>query len=494
MKKTFILLWLVVCITSGCSFNVEVVTPAVPQANSATVPPTVEVPVSTASATPVPSVGFTPDTSDPVFYGASTTLDQAVVSGQSAFPPGTKEIFVIWNYQNMHAGLMVKREWYLDGQVWLTREEPWDFAKYGTSGIMRDVSIHDFETGLGSGAYQLRIYIDNALQPIGSAPATLNFLNFVVQPNEAFSGINSPDSQWAAEIYAEKQIVIRDVKGTPKDIYAGREIPYLTWFADSRNILFVDRDRSKQQPGTPLGVRDDLWIADIQTGERHLLYKSETAFGGRAGPLLSTYEKYIVSLEGSGYGDACVVDSRLTFLELANDHQSVVKVIKQEQFAGLPASSDGVVYPLGDGAWETDDLFRVTLDGTCSTDRNQLGSYLFNIAALTATKASSVSIPLIAGDLGWGQIHGKITDSVTGAPIPGATVTCSHNSYTSPATCSGSTTTNADGMFIFGDVFFHDTDTIKLTVQAAGYQPKEITRASFTMPDMEENIYLNSPP
>jgi len=493
MKKTFILLWLMVCITSGCSFNVEVVTPAAPQANSATVPPTVDVPVATIPVTPVPSVGFTPATTDPIFYGGSATSDQGVASGQSSFPPGTKEIFVIWNYQNMREGLSVKREWYLDGQVWLTREEPWDFTKYGASGIMRDVSIHDFETGLESGAYQLRIYINNALQPIGSSSATLNFLNFIVQPNEAFSGLTSPDLQWVAEIHGEKRIVIRDLNGAPRDLYTGREVPYLTWFADSRNILFVDRDRSKQQPGSPLGARDDLWIADIQTGEKHLLYKSETAFGGHAGPLLSTYERYIVSLEGSGYGDACGVDSRLIFLELSNDHQSVVKAIKQEQFTGLPTSSDGIVYPMDDGTWEADNLFRVTLDGTCSTDRNQLGSYLFNIAALTATKGSSVSVPPSAGDLGWGKIHGKITDAVTGAPIAGATVMCSHNSYTSPARCSGSTTTNADGMFIFDNVFFHDTDTIKLIVQAAGYQPKEISRASFTLPDMEADIYLNFP-
>jgi len=49
-------------------------------------------------------------------------------------------------------------------------------------------------------------------------------------------------------------------------------------------------------------------------------------------------------------------------------------------------------------------------------------------------------------------------------------------------------------MFIFDNVFFHDTDTIKLIVQAAGYQPKEISRASFTLPDMETDIYLNFPP
>ena len=50
------------------------------------------------------------------------------------FPAGTKQVYAVWNYMNMRAGMTVKREWYLNGQLWLTREEEWDFAKYGEHG------------------------------------------------------------------------------------------------------------------------------------------------------------------------------------------------------------------------------------------------------------------------------------------------------------------------------------------------------------------------
>jgi hypothetical protein len=75
----------------------------------------------------------------------------------------------------------------------------------------------------------------------------------------------------------------------------------------------------------------------------------------------------------------------------------------------------------------------------------------------------------IVGDLGWGSIYGKVTDATTGQPIVGATVTCSHSSYTSPTTCNASTVTTQDGTYAFPDVFFHDTDRVRLEVRLQGY-------------------------
>jgi hypothetical protein len=48
-----------------------------------------------------------------------------------------------------------------------------------------------------------------------------------------------------------------------------------------------------------------------------------------------------------------------------------------------------------------------------------------------------------------------------------------------------------DGIYVFERVFFHDTDTIDLTAQAAGYQPLRIEGKAFTTNDMEANISLN---
>lgn len=496
MKKIFIFLLIAICLISGCSFNVEVVTPPAAQSDSTLPASTIATPIATISATAeLPLVGFTPVTSDPIFYAASVSLDQSGVPARIAFPTGTKQIFAVWHYQNMREGLTIKREWYLNGEPWLFREDPWDFEKYGASGIMKDVSIYDLDAGLPSGLYQLKIYIDYIQQPIGvnTASGPEMFLIFeILRAGETSLEAASPDSKWSAEVTYGNRIVIRNETGMPTQIFVGREIPYISWFPDSQHFLFVDRDRSQQQQGSPIGVRDDLWIADVFTGKTNLLYKSDTAFGRHGGPIASPDGKYIASLEGSGFADACMVDSRLIFFELASDWQSM-RVIKQEQFSGIPASNDGVVYPREDGVWEADNLYRVTLDGTCSVDQNQLGPYVFNISALKATKSSSASTPPILGDLGWGSIHGKIVDAVTGEPIVGATVTCQHSSYTSPATCSGSTTTDAQGMYIFGNIFFHDTDTVKLTVQAAGYQSQEITQSASTFPmaDMERDLSLS---
>ena len=73
-------------------------------------------------------------------------------------------------------------------------------------------------------------------------------------------------------------------------------------------------------------------------------------------------------------------------------------------------------------------------------------------------------------------------------------MTCEHNSYTSPVMCSGTATTNADGVYFFLNVFFHDTDAIKLTVQATGYQPQEFSQNAFTTSSMEANISLSPVP
>ena len=312
---------------------------------------------------------------------------------------------------------------------------------------------------------------------------------------EAVAGVMF-SSEFRIDLYGEKRIVQDDLKGNITELYVGNAIPYAHPSPDNRHILFVDRDCSGQIPGTTLGIRDALWIAEIPSGEPHLLYKHTSNFAGRAGPVFSPDGRFIASLEGSGFGDACLVDSRLIFFEVASDFQSV-QPITQDQFTGFPVFNEGFVYPVEDGEWKTENLYLVTLDGTCNADKSQMGPFLFNLSDRTTAKASSAAAPLIAGDLGWGRIHGRITDAATGAPIEGATVTCSHSSYTSPVTCSGSATTNADGFFVlfeFEYVFFHDTDTIRLTIEAPGYQQQEITQTSFTMADMETNVALTPLP
>jgi hypothetical protein len=92
------------------------------------------------------------------------------------------------------------------------------------------------------------------------------------------------------------------------------------------------------------------------------------------------------------------------------------------------------------------------------------------------------------------MIHGTITDAATGVSISNASVTCEQHSYTAPTPCSGTVPTNADGTYVFNNVFFHDTDTITLTVQANGYQTQKFSTNSFTTNDWKLDLKLDHLP
>lgn len=114
----------------------------------------------------------------------------------------------------------------------------------------------------------------------------------------------------------------------------------------------------------------------------------------------------------------------------------------------------------------------------------------------TPTITPTATLIAIPGDLGFGDITGKVTDAVTGLPIPNATVTCEHFSYTSKESdrCNRSTTTDENGVFLFDKVFFHDTDTIMLTGEAAGYQKVEMKQAFFTWNEWKVDFSLKHLP
>ena len=489
-----------ILLISGCTFNVTVLTPEplqpilIPTQSATTESAS---PAATISATPAPSLTPAPTTTYPVFFNARMGASPDDPNHPTYFPAGTKAVYAIWDYQNMREGLMIRREWYWNGQPWITREEAWNFQKYGANGTIRDITIFDNETGLNSGVYQLRLYIDRVLQPIGPEIYTpvKPWITFNIGTDEKYAGYTSPDYRSAVEVFDERRIVLQTSGGISKKIFTAREIPYVSWFPDGSHFLFVDRDRSEQEFGTNLGIRDDLWMVEVPSGTLQLLYKNDTSFAGRLGPVVSPTGRYIASLEGSGFGDACLVDSQLIFIELASDLRSM-RVIRQAEFSGFPAFDEGFIYPVEDGTWQNDNVYLITLDGTCNSDKSRLGPYLFKLGERTAALTSSAGITPTPGDLGWGNVHGKVMDAGTGMPIVGAIVTCEHHSYTStaPALCSGSVVTNAEGSYIFERVFFHDTDTINLTFQAAGYQSLGVGSTAFTVNDMEANIALNAAP
>jgi hypothetical protein len=115
------------------------------------------IPVATRveAAADSPSLGF----SDLRF---AVTADGAA---QSVFPTGTDEVYALWNYAGMSPNDNIRRIWFRDDQIWLTREEGWEWAEYGGEGTMRDISVYDNEgSGLASATYRLQLYVNDELQ------------------------------------------------------------------------------------------------------------------------------------------------------------------------------------------------------------------------------------------------------------------------------------------------------------------------------------------
>ena len=81
------------------------------------------------------------------------------------FPAGTEIIYAVWDYTALSPGDRIRRIWIRDNLIWLTREEKWDWEKYGAAGTVRDLSIFDYEgSGLQSGEYKLQLYLNDELQ------------------------------------------------------------------------------------------------------------------------------------------------------------------------------------------------------------------------------------------------------------------------------------------------------------------------------------------
>lgn len=375
MKKISACLIFVAYILTACTFNVEVLTP------EPLTPTEVVVTPSTATLAVIESVSVTPTEVllTPQFSNARFSVDVSTNIYQDIFPARTRRVYAVWDYQNMREGLSIRRDWYYNNVLWISREEPWDFSKYGANGTISDISVYDLDVGLESGEYRLELYIDMQPQPIGEVTWPM----FTISSGGSETRVTSPNGQWIADADDPRKLLIRDTGKNVRQLFTGNEVANLTWLPDSQHILFIDRDRSQQVKGINVGVRDDLWIVEVISGESHLLYKN-TALIGKL--VLSPDVHYIASIDGSGFGDACFVDKKLIFFELSGDYRSV-KSIKQDQFTGIPfINNDVVVYPVEMGVWKNEFKFDVMLAGTCNADQGLFGRYLLDLRSLKAEK------------------------------------------------------------------------------------------------------------
>ncbi len=108
-------------------------------------------------------------------------------------------------------------------------------------------------------------------------------------------------------------------------------------------------------------------------------------------------------------------------------------------------------------------------------------------ASLTLTAAA---VTPAFGDLGWGEVRGRVTDTSDGSAIAGATVTCTQRSNHPVSLCSGSVKTAEDGSFVFPHIFFQETDQIQVTASEPRHGGDALLQQHFTHPGLYVNFSL----
>lgn len=287
--------------------------------------------ISSNSPSPFPSqenlFDEKPGFSDTVFFSYEPDTKRT----QRVFPRGTKQVFAIWNYYNMREGILVKQVWYRNSEEWFTQENTWDFKRYGEKGTISDVTLYDLEKGLGEGIYWLRLFIDGIEQ---TSPFSHEKSSFrVINTNVIIAPEPSPENGISIHLLDPRTILIQLQGNTQKTISTPLEIASINLFPDYQHILVSQRDRSNQNlEASPSGIRDELWITDIETGIRIRISTPEENLHL---PSISPDGRFIVTISGTGQLKACQADLSIAIIEL-DDNYNRVSIQYLENFSGLP--------------------------------------------------------------------------------------------------------------------------------------------------------------
>lgn len=333
----------------------------------------------TAQPTAAPTGGGdSPGGDQPHFSNLRFTTDPDSNTDVRTFPEGTEEVWAVWDYANMIDGLVVRRLWTLDGETWVEREEPWDFARYGANGTMRDISIFDRDIGLEAGTYRLQLSITGVGQTL-IEPATFTVTGGGASGDGA--AYPSPDLAYTALIQPPGTLLLNHISGTSKTLaQGGTEIIDVEWLPDNLHLIYVTLDRGDAPDGPTIGWQWDMWMVDIQTGDKWQLNQGDEQLHD---PAASPNGSIIAVVSGSGYGDAGFVDTQLGFMYLdvffkRND------LIFIQAFQGIPANTEGTIYPVAAGTvalpgeWVELAEFHAILNSTFAAGSFQPGVYAFH--------------------------------------------------------------------------------------------------------------------
>ncbi len=231
--------------------------------------PTTIVPPSTASA-----------------FSSLSVSTSAVGPDMIAFPVGTPVVSARWNYANIPIGAVMQRDWYYNGVLFRSVQEPWS-NYWGTSGRLTHIAIYDYERGLAPGSYRLVVFLRDNPAVRAETAFTIGSPNTGPQPDgpTLFSNLtfSATPTGPASAIFPHGTPVVYARWGfnriSPEAIVLRR------WFRNG--VMWLER----QEPWTrgPMGTVQDVSIYDYQYGLLPGDYYVEISLVGYPNTLLRGY-------------------------------------------------------------------------------------------------------------------------------------------------------------------------------------------------------------
>lgn len=276
----------------------------------------------------------------------------------------------------MKEGMLVRREWYRHGELWIEREEEWDFAKYGAEGTMYDISIYDFVNGIDPGYYTLSLYVDDV---------KLRSLHYfeVKDRHYRVDPQASPDGNYLASVKPPGTILLQKWGKQARELLTVDEIAALAWFPGGEHLLYVNANRFSQDEFHDYRLDFETWVVNIHTGERKIIASTVENFrGGTPSP----GGRYVAGISGSGWGDACYFSSYLMVLKLDRDHNRIA-TIRLDDFNGVEEVLGWDPWDIHPSniQWVTRHQFTAELRATCSRSFDT-GVYLFELKTMEIMK------------------------------------------------------------------------------------------------------------
>jgi hypothetical protein len=335
--------------------------------------------------TPKPSPQLPP----PTFTNLRFAPEPDDSMARNFYAEGAPRIFALWDYSGMQEGMLVRRVWKRNNEEWIAREEPWAYNRYGGEGTVRDIYVFENEIGLEAGEYTLTLSINGIVQELSTNSEAIDPTTFWVLETDITAPVASPDKSHTAFVRFGGNLLLEKPNGEIREIAQTQEIAAIAWFPDGANLLYVERDRSKQlEPFNNIGVTHKIFIVNIDTEEQNIIGTTGENFHS---PIISPTGVYISVLSGTQPQEGCFGSPGLAIIELDSEfRRQAVHVLGS--FNGLEFSNNlsSTIILANENktrVWESDTQLLVNLEWLCKPpNQNPDGEYVLDLTNKTAER------------------------------------------------------------------------------------------------------------